>query len=93
MTLVRAIAEAIDEIRRVLARRTGPPQAEYEAAEGVVTMQPRDADTPALSPLEAAMQAQNVPLVRSPAEADALREFMRRPPVKRSLPAPLPLDE
>jgi hypothetical protein len=42
----------------------------------------------------AMMRAQDVPLVRSSADAAALRELLRRPPpARRPLPRPLPLDE
>jgi hypothetical protein len=43
---------------------------------------------------EAMSHAQDVPLVGSPRDADALRELMGRPlPKRRPLPKPLPLDE
>jgi hypothetical protein len=42
----------------------------------------------------AMMRAQDVPLVRSAAEAETFRELMHRPArPRRQLPSPLPLDE
>jgi hypothetical protein len=47
-----------------------------------------------IADFEAMLCAQEVPLVRSQQDADALRELMRRPPPsRRPLPEPLPLDE
>jgi hypothetical protein len=41
----------------------------------------------------AMMQAHAVPLIESPADAEALRELLRRPPPARRAPKPLALDE
>jgi hypothetical protein len=59
-----------------------------ELSDEYVAVGTADADFAAM------VNAQDVPLVRSTADADALRELLHRPPrAKRPLPTPLPLDE
>ena len=65
---------------------------EYEAVEP--TFVPLDPVTDQADDFAAMMRAQDIPLVHSPADADSLRELLRRPPPsRRPLPKPLPLDE